>query len=367
MTCPYCGSTDVVPQDIAGEREPDGIIPFSVTSEQAVQLYQASLEDKDFLPDDYRSVSRIVSVRDAYVPYWLHSGHVDFYYQFYWSHTSGSHSRQGYECRTGTYDFKSLPTDGSVHLSDDMGDTLEPYDFDELVPFSAEYISETVAERHSVALEDLRERVEKGAREVTYHAARKTVELPSSYVVYLDKSNVTPEIEYSDSRLVLLPVWFITVSYKDTEFLVGVNGQTGKAAVNLPIDQEEIEHHARAAARKGGLLAFLVGAFGSALLFFLAVGTPASLFSSIRTDMEWIAQTSDAGGSSNALLQAVVNHGFGVFLLFFCLILPFAAAIVWGRLNGKWSRNAATSSMGNVQEGKPADSNVQGKLTITKS
>ncbi|MBO4365246.1 MAG: hypothetical protein J5804_03010, partial [Eggerthellaceae bacterium] len=28
-TCPYCGSTDMASQDISGEPEPDGILPFT--------------------------------------------------------------------------------------------------------------------------------------------------------------------------------------------------------------------------------------------------------------------------------------------------------------------------------------------------
>ena len=238
-TCPYCGNNEVAPHRFEGAYEPDLIIPFSISKQQAVEYYKHAIAEKRYLPDDFVAEHRILSVQGAYVPFWLKDGVIDFdcTYKSLKRSSKGELNPHFYH-RVGAYEYTRTPADGSQRMPDDMMDSLEPYDFDELVPFSNEYLPGFVAERYTITSEEVEDRIGLRMGVSAILAAKQTVPVLSQGP-YIVEDRCTTLYRNTREEQALLPAWLIVVEYHGEKYLAGVNGQTGKVAVNLPIDEEK--------------------------------------------------------------------------------------------------------------------------------
>lgn len=239
-TCPYCGNHEVAPHRFEGEFAPDAMIPFSISKQQAIECYERTVSEKDYLPDDYIAEDRIISVQGAYVPFWLKDGVINFdcTYKSLKKTSNKGAMREEFFHRVGTYEYSRTPADGSERMPDDMMDSIEPYDFDALVPFSAEYLPGFVAERYTVDADEVDERIGNRMCVSAILAAKSTVP-PLNRGPFIEEPRCTTRYLNTSEEQVLLPVWLIAGAYGGEKYLVGVNGQTGKVAVNLPIDEKK--------------------------------------------------------------------------------------------------------------------------------
>ena len=227
-TCPYCGNNEVAPHRFEGEFEPDSIIPFAISKQQAVECYESYIAQKDYLPDDFIATSRIGSAQGAYVPFWLKDGVVT---------NKGSYDERYYR-RVGTYEYARTPADGSERMPDDMMDSIEPYDLDERVPFSTEYLPGFMAERYTVDAEGVDDRIGDRMCVSAILAAKETA--PSlDRGPFIEGDHCTTRFRNDHEEQTLLPVWLIVITYGGEKYLAGINGQTGKVAINLPIDEKK--------------------------------------------------------------------------------------------------------------------------------
>lgn len=235
-TCPYCGNNEITPHRFGGAFEPDLIIPFSVSRQQAIQSYQKTVAQRRYLPNDYEDKAQIVSVEGAYVPFWLQSGTVSFDFTYVGIYKKDNRNYVSNHRRMGTYEFARVPADASDRMPDDIMDSIEPYNYEELVPYDPGYLPGFMAERYTVAADEVNRRVNVRVANSACSAAMST--LDSMYDTrYPDHDRYHATVARSRIEQVLLPVWLVVVLYREEKYVVGVNGQTGKVAVNLPIDK----------------------------------------------------------------------------------------------------------------------------------
>ncbi len=239
-TCPYCGNNEVAPHRFEGEFEPDSIIPFAISKQQAVECYESYIAQKDYLPDDFIATSRIGSVQGAYVPFWLKDGVVNFdcTYKSQKKDAGKNSYSERYFRRAGTYEYARIPADGSERMPDDMMDSIEPYDLDERVPFSTEYLPGFMAERYTVDAEGVDDRIGNRMCVSAILAAKETA--PGlDRGPFIEGDHCTTRFLNGHEEQTLLPVWLIVIAYGGEKYLAGINGQTGKVAINLPIDEKK--------------------------------------------------------------------------------------------------------------------------------
>ena len=134
--------------------------------------------------------------------------------------------------RAGSVEFERVPVDASKRMPDDMMDSIEPFDYGELKPFSTAYLPGFLADRYDVSIEE---------------SARRADERCSNTVVDMLESTVTGyetvSLESKDVRIqrgkvhyALLPVWLLHTKWAGKDFLFGMNAQSGKMVGNLPIN-----------------------------------------------------------------------------------------------------------------------------------
>ena len=241
-TCPYCGNNVVFEGQLSGSMRPDGMIPFKVEPPKLAQTVKHFYRNKHFIPLDLFSASKLGEVQGVYVPFWVYScdftGNVSLNGQQSRTHREGDYrvteTRHYVLHRNVSMHFDKVPADASTHWDDSLMDSIEPFRFEELVPFDIRYLSGYVADRFDEEADTQKNRVLSRIRTTAEGLVLgKTAGGYSGVTVREDNlqaANMKP-------RYVLLPVYQFDTEYKGKTYHYAVNGQTGKVVGEVPTDK----------------------------------------------------------------------------------------------------------------------------------
>lgn len=244
--CSFCGSTAVLDSRIGKSRRPVHIIPFTKTKEDCKASYARMMRRAVFAPSELKNQEYIEKFRGIYMPYWIYSfekkGKITFH---------GTESRQkGDYLVTKHFDIVSeveasydgISFDAASGFSDDLSGAIAPYDMNAGRPFTPSFLSGFYADASDVdsrvyrddarelALEDSFDKLANDSVCSRYHVK------DSSNASSL-KNALRPECTASESAM--FPVWFLSYRKGDRVAYAVVNGQTGKAAADLPVDKKK--------------------------------------------------------------------------------------------------------------------------------
>ena len=157
-SCPYCGNPTVVPGQFAGTLKPDFVIPFKLSREDAIRKLKKHYRGKVFLPKSFSKENHLQEIQGVYVPFWLFDGQaegsVDYEGRVVHVYKSGDYEiteTAHYDVRRGgSIAFEKVPVDASSKMPDDHMDSIEPYNYAELKPFSTAYLPGFLADKYDV-------------------------------------------------------------------------------------------------------------------------------------------------------------------------------------------------------------------------
>ncbi len=239
--CPYCGNQTVMPGQFEGALKPEYIIPFKNDKKAAIDALKAHYKGKFLLPKSFVSGNHIDDIQGVYVPFWLFDGKAEGSMKFDARkvHTSKhgdmeTTTTEYYEAdREGSLEFEKIPVDASTRMPDEHMDSIEPYDYSELKPFSMAYMPGFLADKYDVEVKDCRNRMEERSKMSLEAAIDNTVTGYSSKSVMTKDLNV----EVDKAHYALMPVWLLATKWRDQSFLFAMNGQSGKLIGDLPMDK----------------------------------------------------------------------------------------------------------------------------------
>ena len=240
-SCPYCGNPTVVPGQFSGALRPDFILPFRLTKDDAVQALRAHYKGKPFLPKSFTAANHIEQIQGVYVPFWLFDGGAEGSASYRASNTNVyvagdyevTETRHYDVFRAGSLAFEKIPVDASSKMPDDHMDSIEPFDYTQLQPFSTAYLPGYLADKYDVSVDDSRDRADARCRETLASALRDTVTGYGTCIPeHADISLRRGKVHYA-----LLPVWTLSTKWNGQDFLFAMNGQTGKLVGDLPTDR----------------------------------------------------------------------------------------------------------------------------------
>lgn len=238
-SCPYCGNPTVVPGQFSGQLRPDFIIPFRLSKEDAVTALKKHYKGKIFLPKSFTQKNHVQEIQGIYVPFWMFDGEAegDAHYEATCSHTyrSGDYEvtkTEHYDVyRAGMVNFEKIPVDASSKMPDDHMDSIEPYDYQELKPFSTAYLPGFLADKFDVTVEQCLQRADQRCQGTLVSALRNTVTGYDTCTLINNSVNLKRgKVHYA-----LMPVWMLNTKWKGKDFLFAMNGQTGKLVGDLPV------------------------------------------------------------------------------------------------------------------------------------
>ena len=239
--CPYCGNPAIVPGQFSGALGPDYILPFRLSKDDAVQALRAHYKGKPFLPRSFTSANHIEQIQGVYVPFWLFDGGAEGAASYRASNTNVfetgdyeiTETRHYHVVRAGSLAFEKIPVDASSKMPDDHMDSIEPFDYAQLRPFSTAYLPGYLADKYDVTIDDSRDRADTRCRETLAQALRDTVTGYGACVT--EREDIA--LRRGKVHYALLPVWMLSTKWRGQDFLFAMNGQTGKLVGDLPTDR----------------------------------------------------------------------------------------------------------------------------------
>ncbi len=239
--CMFCHTPVILSGRLSGEYKPDVIIPFQTTRELAESSFREYTKGKFLLPKGFKSEAQIQNISALYVPYWLKSGmtqaDMDAEGKIVRTWRKGdtvyTNTKVYRVERSAEMAFVRVPCDGSKRIDDSLMESIEPFNYSGLKPFSMSYLSGKAAEKYDVTKEEAAQRIDDRIR------AAAEEELKKSATNYTSLSNVRTNVRFSKQKYIyaLLPVWFLNYTYMGKDYAFVMNGQTGAVFGELPVSK----------------------------------------------------------------------------------------------------------------------------------
>jgi predicted RNA-binding Zn-ribbon protein involved in translation (DUF1610 family) len=242
--CPFCGTPVVTSTEHARFIQPESLLPFTITDKQAVDAFDDWVGSLWFAPSALKRISRRnEKLTGVYLPYWTYDsktqnsyrgqrGIVYYERQVYYAVIDGRRVRQ----------VRSVPrvrwTSVSGHISlyfDDVLigasktlprsiiDHLEPWDLDQLAPYSEAYLSGFHSELYQITVDQGFLQAKNIMDRQIDHAVRRDIGGDQQRV-----SQVNTQHHDTTFKHLLLPVWSATFKYRGKIYRYVINGRSGK-------------------------------------------------------------------------------------------------------------------------------------------
>ena len=241
-SCAFCGTTAVVeaPPNSAIVR-PEGLLPFRISRESALQSFRKWLRSLWFRPNDLKSASRMTAIQGAYIPFWTFDARTDSVwtaeagYYYYVDVGSGKTRRRERRVRWEPASgelmlfFDDVPVPASRGIDAELCRGIEPYPTAELTPYEPEYLSGFLAEENAIDLPEAVESAKVRMRDEIRTACAR--EVPGDTHRNLQVQSVFSGLAYKNA---LLPVWIAAYDYRGKPYRFLANGVTGKCHGTAP-------------------------------------------------------------------------------------------------------------------------------------
>lgn len=235
--CSYCGSQAMIESKMMKMNNPDYIIPFKKTKEECIKSYKKILSKSIFAPQYMKSDIVVSKFRGIYMPYCVYKlSH----------HGITSNTGKKYKYRRGDYvyyddykitsevntDYEGLSYDLISNFYDRFSGAI-PYNFNEAQKFNPYYLSGFYADTGDVDNEIY---VKDATKLVEFDACLKLSKL-KEYRKY-GCSNPKVKLDSVEKKTAMYPVYFLAIRTKDNKHInyAVINGQTGEAVADIPVD-----------------------------------------------------------------------------------------------------------------------------------
>ncbi|MBP3461228.1 MAG: hypothetical protein J6K21_02310 [Bacilli bacterium] len=241
--CIYCGNTSIIKNRLTGKFAPSKIIPFKKTKEDAINAFKKLKKGRPLVPKSFVSEKNIEKITGVYIPFWLFDVVIDGSLEAkgtkvkHWSSGDTRYIKTDYYemIRKGNMKFNKIPVDGSTKFIDEIMNTIEPFDYSELIDYNHAYLSGFLAEKYNVEKEE------------SYEIAKNRALTSGKEIMLSDMTGYTNktvksnnlEAKEDNTEYALLPVWMVNVKYNNKYYLFAMNGQTGEFIGDIPLDKKK--------------------------------------------------------------------------------------------------------------------------------
>lgn len=241
--CVYCKNTAILKNKLVDEFNPQYVIPFKFTKEDAIEKFKAIGKGKPLMPKVFSNPKNVEETKGIYIPFWLYdintSGSIEADCKRITSWTTGNYHYTKTDVylakRSGNMNYSKIPVDGSKHFDDSVMNSIEPFHYEELKEFSHSYLSGFLAEKYDVLSDEAVEIALKRAENSTINTLKNDIKGYTSVSIRnnnIDKNKIRDDYA-------LLPVWLLNVKYNNKIHTFAMNGQTGKMIGDIPIDPKK--------------------------------------------------------------------------------------------------------------------------------
>ena len=231
--CPNCGSKDLSPQN-KSFFTPDAILPFSITKEKAVEIFQQFISKGAFLPNDLSKMAQLGKLSGTYIPVYVYDTKTSTTYSgtgVDHKEDSDGNSYNSYTHFSGTLqnDYRNVFISGNNSFETATIQKLVPWDLGALRVYDDAYLFGFIASDVNIGLHqsylNFKSRINELELQDIKHKHR--------HDEYRDMRILTSFIE-PKYNYISLPVYANYYTYKDQKYKIYINGSTGKIIGRKP-------------------------------------------------------------------------------------------------------------------------------------
>jgi hypothetical protein len=249
--CDFCG-VQIVAQTKSADPmlAPEGILPFSITQQQADKGLRDWLQSRWFAPSALKTFAQPDAINGVYLPFWTYDTHTNSYYSgergdhyyttetYYESDGKGgqvARTRQVQHTRwssvSGSVDrwFDDVLVAATTSMPQNRLDALEPWDLMQLQPYDPAFLAGFKAQRYQVDLARGFERVRQICAGVIRGDITNDIGGDEQRI-----HNVATQYSAITFKHLLLPVYAGAYRFNQKVFQIVVNGRTGEIHGDRP-------------------------------------------------------------------------------------------------------------------------------------
>ena len=249
--CEFCGVQIVAqPKSADPILTPGGVLPFSLTQQEASSGLKRWLSTRWFAPNGLKQFAQPEAIHGVYLPFWTYDANTNTYYtgqrgeHYYETETYYEQDAQGNQVqrtrqvqRTAWYptsgnvreSFDDLLIPATQSLSNDHLVALEPWDLVALKAYDPAFLSGFKAQRYQVDQAQGFERAKEAMEPAIESDVRNDIGGDEQRIDSLD----TRYFDVTFKHL-LLPVYAGAYRYNGKVFQIVVNGRTGEIQGDRP-------------------------------------------------------------------------------------------------------------------------------------
>jgi len=244
--CFYCHNPIVLKGRLDGAYKPDYVIPFKVSKEKAIGLFEDWIKKKKFVPKGFYSKDQIEKMTGVYFPYMLYrcniAGNVKAQATRISTRIVGDMEYTDHDvydvCREGNMEIKHVMRNALKKNDRVLAENILPFDSEEMKPFNMSYLSGFFAEKRDCGKEEFDSDVKQEVRDYAVARLKESVNVYSD--LQITENNT--RLENEKWEYALFPVWTLTYNDKKSGriYYFSVNGQSGKTIGELPVDMGKL-------------------------------------------------------------------------------------------------------------------------------
>lgn len=239
IQCGHCGNYLIFEERIEGIYRPHTILPFKISKETAKEKMEKEFARKAFLPASFLSAKTLQNLQGRYVPFWMYDYNVHMVFSGRGTKIRTWESGDTRYTETSVYaverdmaaSFDKVPVDASTSMEDDVMDLMEPYHYEGLVDFAAQYMSGFLGEVYNEDADSLEARA--GQKVINDSKTLLHSTIGQYNTLQTEREDITRQRTKSD--FALFPVWKYEYEYQGKNYSYFVNGQTGKVIGKTPV------------------------------------------------------------------------------------------------------------------------------------
>ncbi len=245
--CAFCATPLVVSNGTTCSLiEPKSLLPFKWSSKESFAEFHLWLKKRFWAPSNLKKyAAHPEKLKGMYVPFWTFDAEVttDYtgqrgtnYTETYTAYENGKPVTRTRTKIIWTYaagrvhdSFDDVLVIASESLPFKLLEKLEPWDLNELVPFSEKYLTGFRAEAYHVALPDGWANCQVKMEEVIRQTIKYDIGGDHQRI-----SSMNPHYQEMTFKHILLPVWMCAYRYKNKVYRYLVNARTGEVQGEYP-------------------------------------------------------------------------------------------------------------------------------------
>jgi ribosomal protein S27E len=253
--CPFCATPLLTePTKASPTVIPEGAIPFKIDEKQAKQHIQKWINSRWFAPSALKQLAQQEKLQGVYLPFWTYDAQTvsqysgqrgEYYYETetYTVTVTDEDGNESEEERTREVrhtrwysasgwvqrGFDDILISATTAVCQRRLDALEPWGLQNLQPYHPSYLAGFEAQRPQVSLEEGFETAKDIMKPDIYCAVRRDIGGDEQQI-----HRVETEYNQVTFKLILLPVWLSCYRYRNQQYQVMVNAQTGEVQGERP-------------------------------------------------------------------------------------------------------------------------------------